>query len=61
MTPLDFITECDQYNTPAGDWLEALSKQLIIRSSNSEWEILSYYLTEYGMCLDIQKKKEKKE
>lgn len=59
MTPLEFITDADSdYNSPAGDVMAAIRKPLIIRSENSEWEVLSYYFDEKQkkMVLDIEEK-----
>lgn len=57
MTPLDFINpgHTAQFNAPCGDWAEALAKPIIINSSGAEWEVLSYYLSERQIYMDIQK------
>jgi hypothetical protein len=60
MKPVEFLTDVDHYNTPLGAQMEARTeKDLIITDGEHQYEVLSYYFTTKGMCLDIQRKKEK--
>jgi hypothetical protein len=59
MKPIEFITDVGQYNASVGIEMEArVNKELIITDGVFHYEILSYYWTPKGMCLDIQKKED---
>lgn len=62
MNPLDFV-RIDQHHDPnarAYQFAEALDKHIRIFSGpGEEWEILSYYLSDGRMTLDIQRKEHK--
>jgi len=60
MRPIDFVVvDGDSSpNTPAISIAEAIMSDLIIRGSDCEYIVLSYYYdeTEHKMVLDIEKK-----
>ena len=60
MKPIEFITSCqDNYNAPVGEVMEAITNyELVIRSYNADYDILSYYYDIKANCmvLDIQKR-----
>lgn len=54
MKPVEFLTNVGQYNEPIGQEMDArVNKDLIITDGEKYFEVLSYYWTPKGMCLDI--------
>jgi len=60
MKPTEFLLYSDHYNTPSGEIVEALQRDVVIRGESIDYEILSYYYDENirRMVLDIQPKKD---
>ena len=54
MKPVEFLIDVCHHNRPVGDEMDArVNKDLIITDGEKEYEVLSYYWTPKGMCLDI--------
>jgi hypothetical protein len=55
MRPIEFITDINRYNNTIGEEMYARTEQdLIITDGTKKYKVLSYYLTEKGMVLDIE-------
>ena len=59
MKPIEFVTARDAvvFNTPADIQKALCNNNLVIKSRNHSWEVLSYYYSNElaAMVLDIQK------
>lgn len=59
MKPTDFVIfDGDGSNASALKVAEAMKKEIMIAAVDGDYEILSYYMTDKGMVLDIEKKKD---
>jgi len=58
MKPIEFVVfDGDSSpNAPVHKVAEAMNKEIIIAAADGDYEILSYYMTDEGMVLDIEKK-----
>ena len=59
MRPIEFLTHVEQYNAPHGGMMHAILEQnlIIVDKDHKTYKILSYYPTEEGMVLDIERNK----
>jgi len=58
MRPIDFVVfdGDSEPNTPAYKVAEAMETPIAIRGPDGEYEVMSYYLGDEGMIIDIRRK-----
>ncbi len=61
MTPIDFVVHKGGSSPNQGVLYvaEAMREDVVITAEDGEYEVLSYYMANGRMCLDIQRKRKK--